>query len=449
MLFYITQLKIKGIKNIEKEITLDFYKKTINKTFDLNDSNIKSIYGENGSGKSGIIHAMDIYKNLVRNPKYLSDSSNLQYLNGLVNKKINRLSVKVSFLAYEEEKTKKVLRYYTHTISIEKDLETNSFFIKQDRLVEHKNRKISNISEIYNIEDGCIKYIDENIHDEIDEMTKNLLSDKSILSIILTKRISAEFARKNMNFYLGIVCILLLNDEIYVSLENSDKHEEFISSKTIQPEIKEVFSQINFEKKEDEPIMNRPLSGDSQFILKEFSKDYENKIKRLEKFIKIFKNQLVRIEFKKKEYSEELYIYDKKFVYENYSINTEFESTGIKKLITLFSLFEELEKGSIVFIDEFDANLHDVYLCKLLEYFKEYAKGQLCFTTHNMGPMQVLKSSKFSIDFLSNDSEITSWKKTGNYSVLNMYKEGMIKNSPFNIDAIDFIGIFDGGKADD
>lgn len=71
--------------------------------------------------------------------------------------------------------------------------------------------------------------------------------------------------------------------------------------------------------------------------------------------------------------------------------------TGIKKLIQLFAYLNEMVEGGIVFIDEFDSNIHDVYLCALLEYLMEYGKGQLCFTTHNVGPMDVLKHHKKSI----------------------------------------------------
>lgn len=56
-------------------------------------------------------------------------------------------------------------------------------------------------------------------------------------------------------------------------------------------------------------------------------------------------------------------------------------------------------EGGIVFIDEFDSNIHDVYLCALLEYLMEYGKGQLCFTTHNVSPMDVLKHHKNQLTF--------------------------------------------------
>ena len=130
-------------------------------------------------------------------------------------------------------------------------------------------------------------------------------------------------------------------------------------------------------------------------------------------------------------------------VYKSYSVDAEFESTGIKKLIKLFGYLKMMAEGGIVFIDEFDSNLHDVYLCALLEYLMDYGEGQLCFTTHNVGPMDILKSHKKSIDFLSVDHKIYPWIKNGNYSPSNLYRNGMIEGSPFNVESIDFIGIFD------
>jgi AAA15 family ATPase/GTPase len=100
-------------------------------------------------------------------------------------------------------------------------------------------------------------------------------------------------------------------------------------------------------------------------------------------------------------------------------------------------------KGGIVFIDEFDSNLHDVYLCALLEYLMEYGEGQLCFTTHNVGPMDILKRNKKSIDFISLDHRAYPWIANGNYSPSSLYRSGMIEGSPFNVDSIDFIGVFD------
>lgn len=136
-------------------------------------------------------------------------------------------------------------------------------------------------------------------------------------------------------------------------------------------------------------------------------------------------------------------------VYDSYKIHAEYESTGIKKLIKLYTYLKEMVHGGIVFIDEFDSNLHDVYLCALLEYLMEYGEGQLCFTTHNVGPMDILKRRKKSIDFLSENHKIYPWTKSGNYSPSRLYRNGMIEGSPFNVDSIDFIGVFGSEEGDE
>jgi AAA15 family ATPase/GTPase len=119
----------------------------------------------------------------------------------------------------------------------------------------------------------------------------------------------------------------------------------------------------------------------------------------------------------------------------------DYESTGIVKLIQLFDLFSLAMNGMIVFIDEIDSNINDVYFCKLVEFFTLYGKGQLCFTTHNTSPMSVLKSKKNSIDFLSSDNMLIPWKKNGNFAPENLYRHGMIERLPFNIEPEDFLGI--------
>ena len=192
----------------------------------------------------------------------------------------------------------------------------------------------------------------------------------------------------------------------------------------------------------DEYISNPRLNNKKDFISKEDFDKYIINIKQLEKFIQVFKPSLQEILIDKVE-KKDIYVCRKVFKYKDYQIDSEFESTGIKKLITYFNAFRDLNNGMIVFIDELDANLHDVYLCKLLEYLCLYSKGQLCFTTHNLAPMDILKKRNYSIDFLSDNSQITSWTKNGNYSVTKLYKEGMINNSPFNIESFDFIGIFE------
>src|SRR5690554_6365089 len=115
---------------------------------------------------------------------------------------------------------------------------------------------------------------------------------------------------------------------------------------------------------------------------------------------------------------------------------------GIKKLLTLFDRISNLNAGGILVIDELASHINDVYLIKLIEYLLEYSKGQLIFTTHNASPMEVLRKNKYGIDFISMDGQLTKYVQVGNYSPLSLYRSGMIKGLPFNVNKEDFLFAF-------
>ena len=138
------------------------------------------------------------------------------------------------------------------------------------------------------------------------------------------------------------------------------------------------------------------------------------KIDNLTSFLRIFKHDLKSIEIDVKDDGDN-YRCDLNLNYGDYLINKEFESTGIKKLIKLFDCFDAASKYGIVFIDEMDSNLNDVYLCKIIEYLCIMEKVSYVFTTHNLDPMSVLKENKYSIDFsFELNNKLVSWVSKGN-----------------------------------
>ena len=433
MKFYILQMKANGIKNISKEIVLNFYNKTFKPEFDLNDSNIKSIYGPNGSGKSGLINAIDIYQKLITRDNYLSDSTTLKLLDELINKKSNRFSIETSFLFYEDDGKRSEV--YTHRIEIEKD-KAGYWVIAYEKLLVNKSNAYDNDRgrTIIEIENGNVvntAYAKE--YKEIEKYVLNLLVKQSVVTVIWKRYDDWKETQGLLKYYLNnLLMPLLLCWEIDVVVNQSDEHYEYIRRQ----------KGINFLDAAKASLWYSAIKVETDIVSKMDFETYKENISKLQRFIKIFKPNLQGIEVESKEDSNFL-LCEKYFCYDGYRVHSEFESTGIKKLIELFNAFCNVTNGKIVFIDELDANLHDVYLCKLIEYFSMYAKGQLCFTTHNLTPMEVLKKRNYSIDFLSDESMLTSWKKNGNSSVSKYYREGMIQNSPFNIEAFDFIGLFE------
>lgn len=243
---------------------------------------------------------------------------------------------------------------------------------------------------------------------------------------------------------MDLILLYLFAEGLFVYMEREDDHTDFVIHKLLEQSEAEEDSTLDLlvkHKMQLKESQNFMFSAEKIIVEKDEYQKLENEVKRLYEFLHIFKQDLRDVVIDEK-INGEYYICNLVMKYDNYSVDTEFESTGIRKLIKLFTYLDKMVKGDIVFIDEMDSNLHDVYLCALLEYLMEYGEGQLCFTTHNIGPMDILKKNKMSIDFLSVDHQIYSWTTSGNYSPSKLYRNGMIEGSPFNVYSIDFIAAF-------
>ena len=446
---FLVSYRVKGIKNFEEEVSLSFYKKTITKPIYTGNYNVKGIYGMNGSGKSAIISSVDILRNLLINENYLNNPIIQNSLDEIVNKKIEGLHIGTKFLLkwiedtaylYEYEVVLKKNNFGKYVIDSEQ-LSCKNAFSKKDEFIP-----------VFKVKKGEIEYNNTEdivLENEFREKTKNLLSNSSASSLFFMKFNHNKIETVNLaSISVGTLVLLCYSFNMYVYMDQSDNHTDYfvndindILNKNSEKNIKIHAAQMNLLHSFD--ITNLSIfSCKTNTILVDKYEAYKDFVKKLKKFIQIFKPELKDIEIERKDKGVD-YVCSLNMVYEGFGINSEFESTGIKKLIKLYAYLQEMVQGGIVFIDELDSNLHDVYLCALLEYLMDYGQGQLCFTTHNVGPMDILKRNKKSIDFLSIDNKIYPWKTNGNYSPAKLYKNGMIEGSPFNIDAIDFIDVFD------
>lgn len=437
--YYLLSYKVNGIKNLDKDVKLEFYKKTIDKDFDPKEYNVKAIYGENGTGKSAIITSVKVLKNLMLNRYYLTDSKNRILFDNLINKKTNNASFEVEFICKYESR----IIAFKYLIKIEKDKIDNFYKIAKEEL-SHKTVTAKKWTLVYSIDNGNLSNsIDKKVFNKINkENGTESLKEKSFLSFFAYKIAKLEIDDKdNPNFIAPAIVCVNFASSIYVYLDDADIYDKYINYVM-------MYDYKNNPSKYNNKIPNVPRVSFSDEVLNNVltmnKKDFDNYKKDIPKvyeFIKIFKPNLKEIEIDKKE-DHDSYVCELIFNYGDYKVNAEFESNGIKKLIRIFKAIEAVDKGSIVFIDEFDSNIHDVYLCKLIEYIEEYAKGQLCFTTQSITVMDVLENRKKSLDFLSRDHEITSWFKNSHYSASRKYKEGYIEKSPFNIEPFDFLKAF-------
>lgn len=436
-MYYLLNVTVAGVKCIEEEIRLDFYKKIVNQKFDADKYRIKAIYGENGSGKSAIITAVKIFQDIICNSQYLSESKNQKLLDELINKKTQHYKFKCEFLCRLEKDN----IIFAYELQLKKN-ESGLYEIVYEKLSERSgNYSNSRYKSIYEVSNGKLIFVNaqnEN-YSMIEKMTYNLLGKSSFLNIYFFNfnNFNKDTVTDSTRIYVRVCICMVLAFIIKVYLDEEDKHELYFIKKVFSERIKNDNNYISENVLE---IMDS-LSVTDSIIPKNNFDIYVEKINNLTAFLRIFKHDLKSIEIDKKD-DEDNYRCDLNLNYGDYLINKEFESTGIKKLIKLYDCFDAASKYGIVFIDEMDSNLNDVYLCKIIEYFMYYGKGQLCFTTHNLDPMSVLKENKYSIDFLSSDNKLVSWVSKGNATPDNYFKNGMIENIPFNIDATDFIGVF-------
>ncbi len=436
-MYYLLNVTVAGVKCIGEEIRLDFYKKIVNQKFDADKYRIKAIYGENGSGKSAIITAVKIFQDIICNSQYLSESKNQKLLDELINKKTQHYKFKCEFLCRLEKDN----IIFAYELQLKKN-ESGLYEIVYEKLSERSgNYSNSRYKSIYEVSNGKLIFVNaqnEN-YSMIEKMTYNLLGKSSFLNIYFFNfnNFNKDTVTDSTRIYVRVCICMVLAFIIKVYLDEEDKHELYFIKKVFSERIKNDNNYISENVLE---IMDS-LSVTDSIIPKNNFDIYVEKINNLTAFLRIFKHDLKSIEIDKKDDGDN-YRCDLNLNYGDYLINKEFESTGIKKLIKLYDCFDAASKYGIVFIDEMDSNLNDVYLCKIIEYFMYYGKGQLCFTTHNLDPMSVLKENKYSIDFLSSDNKLVSWVSKGNATPDNYFKNGMIENIPFNIDATDFIGVF-------
>lgn len=439
---YLLNYSVSGAKTIDRPIKLSFFKKTIKKPVDTQKYNIKAIYGMNGSGKSAIVTSVKILKNLIINRNYLNNPLVQEQLKNIINQKLGYMSISAEFLIDYEEN----LYVYQYTATVRKD-DSDNCSLSYEKLDVRKAGSES-VTDIFEVQDGQIASlnIDETgeMKKELIKKTANLLNKATLpaLFVDLFRMKQIEDALKKTDVLsTSLILLYIFGRTLYVYLENEDDHIDYAVRNMLDDgghDIGHLLTNIADIRRTQTAI----LSPATITVSKKRFDEFRISVDKLADFIRIFKYDLVKIDIDRRE-DKDVYRCDLIMNYGDYRVSAEFESTGIKKLIRLFIYIRAMVGGDIVFIDELDSNLHDVYLCALLEYLMEFGQGQLCFTTHNVGPMDILKSNKKSIDFLSMDHTIYSWKNNGNYSPSRLYRQGMIQGSPFNIDAMDFIGIFD------
>ena len=427
MRFLLNSAKICGIKNIDKEVSFSFTNKVMtDKSFD--ESYVKTIYGSNGAGKSGLVHAFDVTRTIATTTFPFRDVLFASKLVELINKKTRKFSIELVFSTSEK-------KMYRYSLAVSLD-EANKPYISYESLEELTLRGEFK-TLFFKAEDGVLsKDRDPSVF--IMEVPPNYARETTFIA---PRANGAEPIKDaafiTFSFFVGLGVVFG---------GESDKHTSF--------DIKSFRQMWNGGKGIGAAITVNPLSLaaiSSQVDGNKYlwvlpandEKRYEATAKKLCSFLQLTKPNLKDIEvgFKR----NGLWSYaELRFDYGDYSIDYEFESTGIKKLCALFTTLMNASSGSIAIIDEVDAGIHDIFLVNLIEYFALYSPCQIIMTTHSIDLMDSVKGLSKSIDILTDEPSVVPWVKKGTLSPISQYKRGYLVGTPNNLNPIDFAPIFNG-----
>lgn len=430
MRIFLQKMIINGIKSIKNTITIDFANKTLNE--ELSDyTKVKAIYGPNGAGKTAVVDAFKFYQTITKEKAMLYNREFQDEIIETMNKFTSKIELSFIAIVQFESNTPVKIRH-----NMELTLKDKEVILSQEELILYKNIKSEVITSSIKQSNGIVKLnkVGQNkiVGFEIKKRSIVELYHSYFTMLVENESTLKKFSKQDKNDLLFLMNFFFLTDSLYIISESADEHSYYFINR------KESYSD---EFKTTVPRVKHSIYD--EIILMTELDDYKVFYSKIEKFIKVFKSDLVSIVIEDKPISLTEIRAEKYFNYGDYRVHMEFESAGIKKLIKLYSAIHNAIQGRITVIDEFDANINDVYLNKLIEYVIYNAKGQLIFTTHNTSPMDTLKPHKRSIDFINEKGEIVNWVINGNASPAKWYSNGAIEGLPFNINAFDFVGLFD------
>lgn len=337
------------------------------------ESEIIGIYGQNGSGKTAVVDALYILRQILSgNPlpqnagDYIHTATSSAHLSFEFNMQLHQYEGAVY---YQVELTK---------------TEDGSVIITKEKLSckqkeQDQVKKKETIIEFDLEEKGYAFRPIKNLN------RLNHKSPDNNVDLLVSKRMS----QKNKTSFI-------FSDETHEILTNSydfAQYREIIFALREYAKTKLFIIQHEYRNREDQiPAMNPVVVDIAAFEIMKKSLAQINIvlsaiIPGLEADIKNYGGQLssdgvsgVRIEMISRR--------------QNLEIPLRYESDGIKKIISILSSMIKMynDPSVCLVVDELDSGIFEYLLGEILEIIKESARGQLIFTSHNLRPLEKLNA---------------------------------------------------------
>ncbi len=394
------EIIMNNFKNVEYcKVSIQSYV-NFNKNINMNLNDILGIYGQNGSGKTALVDALEILKLLLSGEKLPKD---MNYLINSVSQKavlqfiflIERLNERY-FVYYSVEITKGDYKINSkvskETISFSPILDNKkkpkSKIIDFDMDYENIIKPMARYNEIINVDKNNAVNLGVSKVYALEEGTSFIFNDRSIKifnegfikNTIFSNIINSlkRFAELNLfvikSEQLGVVNMnQLLPLTFRLESENriiSGDYATLFGTSTISEDsfilLQKIINQINI-------VINAIIPGMIVDII-----DYGQQLDE-NGDIKI-KVELVSVRGENK-------------------VPLRYESDGIKKILSILSAMISMynKRDICLVVDELDAGIFEYLLGEILNVLQENARGQFIFTSHNLRALE--KLNKESIIF--------------------------------------------------
>lgn len=392
-----------------ESITLNNIKNVANGTVSLNavsddtfGASIVGIYGQNGSGKTALISAVELFKDAVSGVSLPNDTF------FYIRQQSQTATIKVELLVNFGDRDYNV--FYTLTIGKKDDGKIRILAESVDyssaafgELPRVNKTKILGIDQPFNAENlgECI-YIPES------RIAELATKDKQIKQTLLVLQALANEKNTSYIFNDKIFDLLIpsFSDPIYsrilATLKFYTRMNLFVLNKNSESSFCMNLLPLSIRLNSDDTITkcdsilvglgrNMADSGSFQII-----KQVINQIDiLLGSIIPGLNVDIVQTATQMNEKAEEQIVFELVSNRNGVITPLRYESEGIKKILCILSSLIAMYNNESVFvaIDEMDSGIFEYLLGEILETINKTGKGQLLFTSHNMRPLEVLNSS--------------------------------------------------------
>ena len=393
---------------------------------------IHGIYGQNGSGKTSIITAVGIIKDILSGkplPKdidehimYGKDESEINVLFYIENENENeRYKVKYSIIFFKDNertfiKEESIHYWYKDNINNGWDRVKGLIINKYNKNSIYPRHRNSEIFDMYSdsndfIVNKKIKFknresliFSEELLSLINNNLNKIDKDYKILNILQNYAVSNLFIIDNKRLALSDANILLpMNFKNY-------RGNEYASMGVMPVGLSES------------TFLPRKAVDEIDLSLKASNKVISEIIPELKIKLKELKIQTSKL-------GEEEVLVELFSCRGDIEVPIRYESDGIKKIVAVVDLLIAMfnYKSMSVFIDELDSGIFEYLLGEILEILEQRGKGQLVFTSHNLRPLEVLNKNNLIFTTTNTNNRYIKLKnvKTNN-NLRDMYYRDLI-----------------------